>query len=305
MENSQTQDNASSRGQRWSFVLQYLIPVLLFVATVFALLLSGNFMAGKFFLNEQQSLGDFIWTGLPFGGALLLILGAHAFGHYVSACKHHVHAWLPYFIPNIGLYGTSGAYTKLSWPITERQALIQIFTIGPLAGFCISWVCFVIGMSLSQVIEQPPTPELSLTLGNSLITFLTQWAIHGKLADTHDIVLHPLGFAGWIGLHYNMWHLLPIGKLDGGRLLYAFWGYRVTKWVSGISIGCLVLLSYFWRGWLALAILGLLSLIRFRKQYSVDTYTEALTPSAYYLGWIAIIILCLSFIPIPLSLQGM
>jgi membrane-associated protease RseP (regulator of RpoE activity) len=232
----------------------------------------------------------------------LLCVGAHAFGHYLAARHRQIPASFPYYVPNLGFTGTWGAYVKLSWPIMNRQTLLYIFTIGPIAGFCVSWFCLFVGLLLSDVTEGIPAHG-SFILGTSLIISLTERAITGIRSDTLDLVLHPVGVAGWIGLHYNMLHLLPIGKLDGGRIIYALWGYRMMKLISLLTILTLLLFAYMWPGWIGMALWGMLSMIGLRSQYAIEHNTpDKLVPLSYYLSGSVFLIFLLSFVPVPILL---
>lgn len=87
------------------------------------------FVAGTVFMRTDSSFS--VWQALVFAMFVLLGVGGHAFGHFVVARRHGVDASFPYFVPQLGLSGTGGAYVKLRWPIDDRRALVRIFAAGP------------------------------------------------------------------------------------------------------------------------------------------------------------------------------
>jgi membrane-associated protease RseP (regulator of RpoE activity) len=304
---SPTNPSKNTRFQRVFF--QSVVPVIFLFISVGTTCFVGNFVAENIpippyyvflaFPGDRDVLLSQFWQGLPFAGTILLCVGAHAFGHFLAARHHQIPVSFPYYVPTFGIAGTWGAYIKLSWPIMNRQTLLHIFTIGPIAGFCVSWFCFVIGILLSDAGEGIPSHG-SFILGTSFIVSLTERAIAGIRPETLNIVLHPVGVAGWIGLHYNMLHILPIGKLDGGRIIYALWGYRMMKLISLLTIFILLMYAYVWPGWIGIALFGILSMIGLRSQYATERSPDKLVPLSYYLSGSVFLILLLSFVPVPL-----
>ena len=63
-----------------------------------------------------------------------------------------------------------------------------------------------------------------IILGDSLLMKLFTAIIFPDLSEGYDVLLHPIAFAGWIGLLVTMLNLLPIGQLDGGHIIYALFG---------------------------------------------------------------------------------
>ncbi|MCX5836461.1 MAG: site-2 protease family protein, partial [Deltaproteobacteria bacterium] len=69
--------------------------VILFLITLISTLVAGTLQQGINLLENPWSL----WRGIPFSFTLLMILGAHEFGHYFMSRRHHIEVTFPYFIP--------------------------------------------------------------------------------------------------------------------------------------------------------------------------------------------------------------
>ena len=235
------------------------IHLVLFFLTVFTTLLAGALMEGAKILEKPLEL----LKGIPFSFTLMFILGTHEFGHYYYAQKHKVDATLPYFIPAppfLFLIGTFGAFIKIKSPIYRKDALLQIGAAGPIAGFVIAVPALIIGLLLSDVVEKSNI-QGALILGDSILMKILTWITHPKLMDTQDIMLHPIAFAGWIGLLVTMLNLLPIGQLDGGHVAYAMLGKK-QRLIGQIAFIFLFPLSFLSINWL---IWGLVLLILMRS----------------------------------------
>ena len=164
--------------------------------------------------------------GLPFSLALMAILTSHEMGHFVAARLHRVEATLPLFIPMpLGLIGTLGAVIGMPSAVRDRNALADIGAAGPLAGLVVAIPLLVYGLHLSPV--QPQTPG-GLLEGNSVLYLTLKWLVKGRILPGGglDVQLHPVAWAGWVGLLVTMINLLPIGQLDGGHIAYAYFGDR-------------------------------------------------------------------------------
>ena len=268
------------------------IHLFLFFSTILTTLFAGTLMAGG---NPFSSLLE--WEkGIPFSFALMLILGCHETGHYVYARKHKVDATLPYFIPAPTFIGTFGAFIKIKSPIYNRLALLEIGAAGPIAGFLVAVPALIWGLSNSIVIDTVTGPD-GIKLGDSILMKLLIVSIFPGLTENQDVILHPVAFAGWIGLLVTMLNLLPIGQLDGGHIGYAMLGRKFDK-VAKIAWLCLIPMSVFSPNWLIWALL-IFFLMRTTKHPPLHNVDAPHTPREKWIGIICLLIFILCFIPAP------
>ena len=274
------------------------IHLVLFFLTVFTTLLAGALMEGAKILENPLEL----LKGIPFSFTLMFILGTHEFGHYYYAQKHKVDATLPYFIPAppfLFLIGTFGAFIKIKSPIYRKDALLQIGAAGPIAGFVIAVPALIIGLLLSDVVEKSNI-QGALILGDSILMKILTWITHPKLMDTQDIMLHPIAFAGWIGLLVTMLNLLPIGQLDGGHVAYAMLGKK-QRLIGQIAFIFLIPLSFLSINWLIWGLL-LLILMRSVKHPPIQDIHIPLSDTDKRIGYICLLIFIVCFIPAPFKI---
>ena len=271
---------------------------ILFLLTIFTTLFAGAIMEGaQIYSNPLE-----IFKGIPFSFTLLFILGTHEFGHYYYAQKHKVDATLPYFIPAppfLFLIGTFGAFIKIKSPIYRKDALLQIGAAGPIAGFIIAVPALVIGLLLSEVIEKKDI-QGAIILGDSILMKVLTFITHPSLLESQDIMLHPIAFAGWIGLLVTMLNLLPIGQLDGGHIAYAMLGDKQDI-IGKLAFLLLIPLSFFSINWLIWGIL-LLLLMRSVKHPPIQDIHVPLSYKDKRIGYACLIIFILCFIPAPFKI---
>lgn len=178
------------------------------------------------------------WAGgAAFAATLMAVLVCHEAGHYVVGRLHGVPVSLPYFIPlppQISL-GTMGAVIRMDEPISNRNALFDVGAAGPIAGLVVAIPLLVIGLHLSEV--GPPTPESQIE-GNSILYAVLKYAVFRRWlpGDGVDVQLHPMGFAGWVGLLITMINLMPIGQLDGGHVARAAIGDAHERWSARLHV---------------------------------------------------------------------
>jgi membrane-associated protease RseP (regulator of RpoE activity) len=105
-----------------------------------------------------------------------------------------------------------------------------------------------VGLAFSKVI--PGIAAMgSLHFGTPPFLRLLEMLIYPG-ATVHDIYLHPIARAAWVGLFATALNLLPAGQLDGGHIIYALFG-KGHKWVTRATVAVLVPIgAVFWNGWL-------------------------------------------------------
>jgi membrane-associated protease RseP (regulator of RpoE activity) len=280
---------------------KWILPVSLFVATIFTTLWAGAYQAYSgpirgpvnFLLEHPETL----WSGIPFAATLLIILVTHECGHYVLSRIHRVPASLPLFIPGPPHFvGTFGAIIRMRGPIVNRRALFDIGVAGPLAGFLAAVVALIIGLNLSTIVDR--TSNHGLELGEPLLLQFISWVVVGSLPPHTDIVLHPVGFAAWFGLFVTSLNLIPIGQLDGGHVAYALWGSR-QRTMAFIMLPILIVLGFVgWPGWWLWAFMA--GLWGFGHPPVRDLHVP-LGRKRIIVGWIALAVFVLTFAPVPFS----
>jgi len=256
-----------------------LINLGLIFATI-----ATTFAAGYFLLSDRK----FVDAAL-FSGGLLTILGAHEIGHKIAAWRNGVASTLPYFIPAPTYLGTFGAFIKIKSPIPTKEALVEMGATGPLLGFIFALPVAVIGLALSK-----PTGG-EFVIAPPLLFALLGYPIFGGIPYAPS--LHPLAFAGLIGMFVTWLNLIPAGQLDGGHVARGMLDgqrhYSLTR-MLGFT---LIFLGIFMP---ALLIWGILILFLFRGQHpgALDDVSELSRRQRYLaLAAVAVFVLCL---PIPL-----
>lgn len=244
-------------------------------------------------LIEPGKLVDGVW----YSASLLLILGFHELGHYVTARVYGVHVSLPFFVPlPLSPMGTMGAIIRMRSPIPNRKVLFDIGIAGPLLGLVVALPVLVMGLVLSPV---KPVAGLVYQEGNSLAYLLLKWVIKGPIPDGSDVMLHPMALAGWLGLFVTALNLMPLSQLDGGHIAYAVLGrgFRKAVWPFIGAMVVLFLVSR-WPGWLLWVVLaGALGL---KHPPPLDDLTPLDRPRRR-LALVALALLVLLLTPLPFA----
>jgi membrane-associated protease RseP (regulator of RpoE activity) len=261
--------------------------IILFVLTA----VSTYFVAARYSFDPKYFV-----EGISYSASIMTILLAHEMGHYTMSRRYGVPATLPYFIPfPFSPFGTFGAIIKMKGIIINKKALFDIGVAGPLMSFILSVPCLVFGMRFSRVVPIDQSLH-DFRLGEPLLLKLIQRLTIGELPPNYDVMLHPLGYAGWVGLFVTALNLLPVGQLDGGHVVYAVFGQK-SRWAFAGSILALVVLALFYNpGWIALIILLLIFGMRHPQPFDSET---PLDRPRKVLACLMLVIFILSFTPAP------
>lgn len=275
------------------------LHLLLLIATIATTTYAGALHQGIDLSKEPSR----IFAGLPYALALMLILGVHEMGHYLAARVHKMNVSLPYFIPAPLGVGTFGAFIQLREASPSRKALFDVGVAGPLAGLVVTVIALYFGLQYSELVspaqQVEPAAHHGAEIGSSvLFAILAKVALGAEIGAGHQIVLHPLAFAGWLGLVVTALNLLPIGQLDGGHLADAMFGPRMGAAISSAGIMLLFALVFFvWSGLLMWAVI--IYFMAGRKGIPPLNDLSELDWGRMAVGWFAFVLLLAILVPVP------
>jgi membrane-associated protease RseP (regulator of RpoE activity) len=219
-------------------------------------------------------------------------------GHFLTCRYYKINATLPYFIPAPTLIGTFGAFIKIKSPITRKHQLFDIGVAGPLTGFILSVPALVYGLSLSKAVPPIARDAADYVFGEPLILKFFGSMIFKNIPPDYSIFLHPVAFAGWVGILVTALNLFPFGQLDGGHISYALFGKKSQK-LNRFFLGVFIAMGiFFWVGWFIWAFLLLFMGLKHPRVLDEET---PLSPGRKFISYVVILIFILSFIPDPIK----
>ena len=202
---------------------------------------------------------------------------------------------LPFFIPVppiVAPLGTFGAIISMRSFLKDKKSLFDVGVAGPLAGMVVAIPVLIAGIKLSTpaaAIQQHDIvfyPPLLMTI---LIRILK--------GNVVGLKLHPMAFAGYVGIIVTMLNLMPVGQLDGGHITRAIVGKKYHPIIGMIGIVITFLL-----GWWAMAILMLFLINPFYHPGPLDDITEVDTKRKILGIFVLVLfILCLTREPMMVS----
>lgn len=255
------------------------LPVMLFMATCLSTWFSG---------------------GLAFSLALMTTLLAHELGHYLQARRYGVLASLPFFIPMpLSPIGTMGAVIAMQPGSGNRRTLFDIAVTGPLAGLVPALLFSIVGLHWSRIVATGDV-QFGMKLGEPLLLKLLAFLTVGPLSADQDIALHPVAFAGWVGIFITALNLIPIGQLDGGHILYALL-LRKAHLIAQLLLVAAAVAIVVWGYWGWSLMIFLLMLMGPVHPPTANDGVP-LGTARTVLGWICLLFVPLGFTPVPFSL---
>ena len=256
------------------------INVILFIATIATTVYAGYNVAG----------GN-IWDGVAFAIALLGILGVHETAHFYAARKHDVKSTLPYFVPAPTLIGTFGAVINIKSPIPDKNSLFDLGFSGPLAGIIVTIPVLIIGIYLSKI---APIVSGSMIFYPPPIMTIIMFLLVPSIPAGYELQIHPIAFAGWVGIIVTLLNLMPVAFLDGGHIVRSLFSEKIHQIISILGVIVTWLL-----GWFPMALLMILILVLNRRHPGALDNVSKLTLRRKAMAVVMLVIFILCLTPVP------
>ncbi len=259
------------------------LNLILFIATLATTIYAG-----------YQFAGGSIWDGVAFAGALLAILGIHESAHYFAAKKHGVKSTLPYFVPAPTLIGTFGAVINVKSPIPNRNALFDLGFSGPLAGILVTIPVLIIGVYLSKIV---PIVSGTMIFYPPPLMSIFMYFLQPPIPSGYELQIHPILFAGWVGIIVTLLNLMPVAFLDGGHIVRSVFNEKIHGIISLGGVLVTVIL-----GWIPMAVLMMLILFINRRHPGALDDVSDLSSGRKILAVLMLMIFILCLTPVPTTI---
>jgi membrane-associated protease RseP (regulator of RpoE activity) len=256
---------------------------ILFFATIGTTFVTGYLLSLD--LIDPPLIG-----GATFTVAMMAVLGMHEMGHKISANKRSVEATPPYFIPGPPPFGTFGAVIMQKSLPPNKDALFDIGASGPIMGFIVATIVSAVGLTMLI----PSSPKADTTIIQTpilwilLAQFLSSLNLIPRTVGNQVLYLHPVTFAGWVGLVVTLLNLLPAAMLDGGHVARSMVSEKPRFVLSALSI-----LFLFYEGFWPMAFL-VLFLSMYRHPGPLDDVSNlSMGRKLSSIALVAVFVLCL------------
>ncbi|MFW9924405.1 MAG: site-2 protease family protein [Candidatus Thorarchaeota archaeon] len=241
--------------QRFSF--KNMRWKLLFLAMTLTTVIITGWLYTKevyeiFSLSTGMALDIFLFTI-----SILGIIIAHEVGHFIIQRIKKLNLSLPFFVPippipgfmSYFMLGTAGGFLRVVDPVRKRNDLFDLYFMGSIFGLVISMILLLIGMTSPYIEDMVNLTPVALERYNDfnlynpkmLITYFFDWFVVVTRilpefdATTQVMFLHPVAYAGIVGLILNGLNFLPGSILDGGFMFRSLFGERLTRTFSFLT----------------------------------------------------------------------
>ncbi len=238
-------------------------------------------------------------AGIEFTVAMISILFVHEMGHFIAGRRRNIITSWPYFIPAPNIIGTFGAIIKSKSPFQNRRDLIEVGASGPIAGWIVALGWLLYGLSQSAILPVGAfsTKDMFFAMdGESILMRVATYLLVGQAPEGSYYLLTEAAFAGWVGLLITAINMLPIGQLDGGHVVFGLWRKRQHYLGKLAMLGLFGLGFYGGPMWWFFAGFGLFFGVKHPPTLDDN---QKLSRTAFWLGIVSLIILIISFTPMP------
>ena len=115
-----------------------------------------------------------------------------------------------------------------------------------------------------------------------------------NIPSGYELQLHPIAFAGWVGIIVTLLNFMPVAFLDGGHIVRSLFTEKIQRIISIIGVFVTLLL-----GWIPMAILMMFILVLNRRHPGALDNVSKLTVSRKILALVMLIIFILCLTPVP------
>lgn len=175
---------------------------------------------------------------LPISAGTMALSLLHDAGHRIMAKLRDVKLGLPFFIPSLQI-GQFGIITPFQSYARLRKDLFDIAAAGPIVGSACSLAALIAGLVITTGGETAtwfPNVPTTLFHASILVGTIADAILPAGLREQATIAVHPLTIVGYTGLLVNALNLMPIGRLDGGRIMQALYGRAVAGRVTAVTL---------------------------------------------------------------------
>ncbi len=185
--------------------------------------------------------------GWRYGLGVLAVLAAREVGQWWGLRAYGIRRGWPWVLPLPVWPGVLGTYGEMPVPLPHRRALVDGAVAGVGLGLGVALALLAWGLRASELAVGGFRPQTSL-----LVWLMSRWVWGEALSPAMGLQLHPLAWAGVVGLGLLAVQLTPVGSLDGGRLLHGLLGRQAAQRWGWVTKGLILLLGWQVQPWLRL-----------------------------------------------------